>query len=97
MGVLIIKRDDTTEPYEEEKIVRVVQAAGLRPIDAEELAKKITSWIETENKASVSSIDIRDRVFLELEKVDKYASGLFAWYQTTKDKSYNPDKTSAAK
>lgn len=97
MGALIIKRDGSTEPYEEEKIVRVVQAAGLRPIDAEELAKKITSWIETENKASVSSIDIRDRVFMELEQVDKYASGLFAWYQTTKDKSYKPDKASAAK
>lgn len=90
MDTQVIKRDGKTEPYDEGKIAKVVQAAGLRPVDAEELAGKITSWIESSGKKQISSIDIRDRVFTELEKVDKYASGLFAWYQTTKDKSYTP-------
>jgi len=85
----VIKRDGTIEPYDAGKIMRVVAAAGLRPVEASELSDKITSWLETKKNGEVTSIDIRDKVFEELEKVDKYASGLFAWYQNLKDKKYS--------
>lgn len=88
MEIKVVKRDGTIEAYDADKIVRVVSAAGLRPVDAAGLSDKITSWLETK-KGQVTSIDIRDKVFEELEKVDKYASGLFAWYQNLKDKKYS--------
>jgi len=87
---MIRKRNGNLEPYDAEKIVRVTTAAGLRPIDASELAEKVTRWIELQAKKNpqVTSIQIRDKVFKELEKVNKYASGLYAWYQNLKDKKY---------
>lgn len=87
MKVTIIKRDGKPEDFDIEKIARVAQASGLRPVDAEELSKTVADWVESLGKKSITSIEIRDKVFEELEKKDKYASGLFAWYQTTKDKN----------
>jgi transcriptional regulator NrdR family protein len=86
--ILVIKRDGGQEPFDPEKITKVTAAAGLRPIDAAEVAERVAGWVEKRGKKEVSSIQIRDRVFKELEKVDRYASGLFAWYQNLKDKSY---------
>lgn len=89
--IMVIKRNGEMEVFDPEKIVRVVTAAGLRPIDAAGLAEKITDWAEKQGAGGISAIQIRDRVFNELEKMDKYASGLFAWYQNLKDKSYRND------
>jgi len=86
--ILVIKRNGSIEPYDPEKIVRVITAAGLRPIDASELARTITDWIEKQGVFEVTTIQIRDQIFKELEKVDRHASGLFAWYQNLKDKQY---------
>lgn len=86
--ILVVKRQGGVEPFDPEKIVRVTTAAGLRPIDASELAKRVSIWVEAQKVSEISSIQIRDRVFKELEKMDKYASGLFAWYQNLKDKKY---------
>lgn len=85
---MVIKRNGEQEPFDPEKIAAVVQAAGLRPIDAAELADKVETWVKKQNKNSLSSLEIRDKVFKEIEKVDKYASGLYAWYQNLKDKRY---------
>lgn len=90
--LVIIKRNGAKEPFDAEKIARVVQSAGLRPIDAAELADRIDRWAKNQPKNELSSIEIRDRVFKEIEKVDKYASGLYAWYQNLKDKRYAEKK-----
>jgi len=87
MEITVIKRDGSEENYDMEKIARVAQAAGLRPIDAEEVSKNVTDWIEERGASKIKSTEIRDKVFQELEKIDSYASGLYAWYQSTKDKS----------
>ena len=84
----VVKRNGSKEPFDAEKIARVVQAAGLRPVDASELSEKIATWVENQGTPEISSIKIRDQVFKELETVDKYASGLYAWYQNLKDKKY---------
>ncbi len=86
--VMVIKRNGNREPFDPEKITKVISAAGVRPVEAAEVAEKISSWIESLRQKEVSSIAIRDRVFHELEGVDKYASGLYAWYQNLKDKKY---------
>lgn len=85
---MVIKRDGKEEPFDAEKVSKVVQAAGLRPVEASELSEKISQWIEGLDRKTLTSIEIRDKVFKELEKIDKYASGLFAWYQNLKDKRY---------
>ncbi len=90
--IMVIKRNGNLEPFDQEKIVRVVTAAGLRPIDAAGLAEKVAHWVEKQKNSGVTSIQIRDKVFKELEKVNKYASGLFAWYQNLKDKNYKTAK-----
>lgn len=84
--VEVIKRDGTKQFYEPDKIARVAQASGLSPIDAEELTEAINLWIESRGSNTVKSLEIRDRVFSELERRDKAASGLFAWYQSLKSK-----------
>lgn len=89
---MIVKRNGAKEPFDAEKISQVVQAAGLRPVDAAELADRIDRWAKNQTKNELSSIEIRDRVFKEIEKVDKYASGLYAWYQNLKDKRYAEKK-----
>lgn len=86
--IVVIKRNGARELFDPEKIARVVQAAGLRPIDASELAGRIDRWAKNKDTNEITSIEIRDRVFKEIEKVDKYASGLFAWYQNMKDQKY---------
>lgn len=95
MEIMVQKRNGNLEPFDPEKIVRVTTAAGLRPIDASELAQRVTRWIELHAKtnSTVTSIQIRDKVFKELEKVNKYASGLYAWYQNLKDKKYATKQT----
>lgn len=91
-ALMIIKRNGAKEPFDAEKISRVAQAAGLRPIDASELADRIDRWAKNLKENEITSIKVRDRVFKEIEKVDKYASGLFAWYQNLKDKKYAEKK-----
>ena len=86
---MVIKRGGAKEPFDPEKITRVVTAAGLRPVEAAELAEGVARWVELTAKSEITSLAIRDRVFKELEKLDKYASGLYAWYQNLKDKKYS--------
>lgn len=86
MKIKVVKRDGSTEDFDLEKIARVTQAAGLRPVEASEVAEILADWVESLGKSQVTAIEIRDKVFQELESRDKYASGLFAWYQSTKDK-----------
>jgi len=84
--IKVRKRDGQLESYDPDKVSRVAQAAGARPIDADEISSSVTDWLESNGQEVVDSTSIRDQVFKELEKKDKYASGLFAWYQSLKDK-----------
>lgn len=87
--VFVVKRNGARELFDAEKVARVVQAAGLRPIDAADLAERVDRWAKNKENKEITSIEIRDRVFKEIEKMDKYASGLFAWYQNLKDQKYS--------
>jgi transcriptional regulator NrdR family protein len=95
MEIKVTKRDGSTEKFEEEKIARVVAAAGLEPGKAHEFAEKIAKWVKHRNKRTVSSLEIRDRVIKELKKTDDYAANLFVWYQKTKDGALDVDRNGA--
>lgn len=81
----VIKRDGSIEPYQEEKIARVVSAAGAEDHVSNEVAKRITAWLESNTSPEVPSLAIRDQVIVELLKVDTDAASMFSWYQKTKE------------
>lgn len=83
----VVKLDGSIEEYREEKIVKVLVAAGLSENQAKMLAGKITEWVESFEETKIKSRQIRDRVILELQKVNQYVAGLFTWYEANKEKN----------
>lgn len=82
----IVKRDGSKEPFDANKIARVVQAAGLDQDQATRLAEEVENEVKTNQE--LTSLQIRDIVSEKLKNVDEYAAGLYDWYQKTK-----PEKT----
>ena len=83
--VKIKKRDGNWESFDFAKIEKVVIASGLAHDKAKKLSKQVADWVKQENKNELSSLEIRDRIIIELEKMDLNAAGLYKWYQKTKD------------
>lgn len=81
----IIKRDGSKEPFEAEKIVRVVKAAGLDDRQSQELAAHVAEWIESQPDQAVSSLTVRDEVQKQLDSMNRYVADLFRWYEKTKE------------
>lgn len=85
----VIKSDGSKQNFNKDKITKVVHAAGLSKDKAQRLADRIENWIEKqslEGKKQIGSSDIRDKVSKLLEKEDRYAWGLYNWYEKTKSK-----------
>ncbi len=80
----VVKRDNTKEPYSEEKVRRVVEAAGLDPNQSVVFAQAITNWLLEAEKSIINSLELRDKVLAELRSTDENAANLFEWYQKTK-------------
>ncbi len=85
MNSKVIKRDGSIQDYDEIKIERVVKAAGLNDGQAKDLASKVSDWVKTQDN-EITSLQIRDRVIVEIQKVDRTAANLFIWYEKTRDK-----------
>lgn len=68
MNIQVIKRDKTVEEYQENKIEKVVLAAGLNLKQAKLLTANINGWIKKNSFLKVSSLEIRDKVIEELKK-----------------------------
>lgn len=83
----VVKRDGSIEKYDEQKIARVVSAAGLAADESQALARGITAWLEERDQETIPSLEIRDRVLIELTKANERVADFFAWYQHTKDKA----------
>lgn len=81
--MIVTKRDKTTEEFDKSKIFRVVKAAGLSTEQAEQLVESIEKQIA--NKPEVTSLEIRDKVSIQLHSIDEYAANMFDWYQTQKE------------
>ncbi len=89
MNIAVVKRDGKIEKFSKAKIVKIAIATGLYPEKAEALASKVTSKVQAKKVSKIKSTDIRDLVLEELEKADRYAAGLYAWYEKTKDAEFN--------
>ncbi|KKQ75494.1 MAG: hypothetical protein US96_C0010G0010 [Candidatus Woesebacteria bacterium GW2011_GWB1_38_5b] len=81
----VIKRNGELEDFEEGKVARVVHAAGLSEEQAQQLGQNVSQRIKALNAQQVTTIQIRDVVIEEMNKIDKYATDMFIWYQKGKD------------
>ena len=88
-NIKVLKRDGTLEDYSEDKIKTVVNTAGLDSHQSEALAITVTEWVKSLGKPQVSSLEIRDKVLEELKAYSENVSGLYEWYETTKDNKSN--------
>lgn len=82
--VTVLKRDGSIEEFQPTKIARVVKAAGLTEERGDALAKNVAEWAQNQEQDQISTLQIRNKVLEELEKVNAYAAGLFKWYEKTK-------------
>lgn len=82
----VLKRDESIEKFDIEKIRRVVMAAGLNKDQAEQLKKNIDTWLISQKKDIIPSKKIRDEVYKELKKIKSYSANLFLWYEKSKEK-----------
>ena len=88
MNVKIVKRDKSLDDYKPEKIIRVVKAAGLTQKESMKLASSITKWLKKQPLPEVTSLQIRDRVIIEIQKRNVDAAKKFIWFEKYKDKHY---------
>ena len=91
MKIKVIKRNKKTEYFDENKIKLVALASGLNNKDASKLTSIIANWVSERNKDTVTSLQIRDKMLIEMPKLDKPASLKFIWYEKYKDKNFRID------
>ncbi len=85
MSIKVIKRDGSKEDFMVDKISRVVEAAGLKNDEVQNVTKNTLDWLQQINAEEISSLQIRDKVIEELKKINGYAADMFVWYEQTKD------------
>jgi transcriptional regulator NrdR family protein len=91
MNIKVQKRNGSIEDYDPNKIKRVVIAAGLNEEEAEKLVQAVNRQIEERGKTQVTSIQIRDQVIIEIQKLNRNAANKFIWYEKLRDKSFNAE------
>ncbi len=91
MNIKVLKRDKSIEDYSSEKIMRVVKAAGLTQKEARQLTASITKWLKKQPRPKITSLQIRDRVLIEIQKINVAAAKKFIWFEKYKDKHYGVD------
>jgi len=88
MAIKVTKRNNTTIDYSPEKITKVVEAAGLSKEEAIDLTEAINKWLNERNDEKVASIQIRDRVIVEIQKRNESAAKKYIWFEKYKDKHF---------
>lgn len=83
--IWVTKRDGSKEEYHPDKIIQVLEAAGLEVAPSIQIAQSVTTWIETRNSPEVTSAEIRDQVLVKLDQINPQIANLYRWYQKTKD------------
>ena len=85
MPLQVIKRDSSVEDFDQDKIARVVTAAGLKPSDGLELALKIGRWTQSLGKPQVTTYAIRGKIIEELRKINPTVAQFYSQYEKQKD------------
>ncbi len=87
-SIKVVKRNGTEEDYNPEKVIRVLKVSGLTEEEAKKLASSVTAWLKEDKKDKVTSLQIRDKVVVEVQKVNKVAADKYISYEKYKDKNY---------
>ncbi len=91
MKIKVVKRDKELADYDSIKIKKIVVAAGLTEKEADGLCKTIDKWLGKLDKKQVTSLQIRDQVLVEIQKINEQVARKFIWYEKYKDKHYGVD------
>lgn len=86
--IKVVKRDKVVEGYDPEKIKKIVIASGLSTDQAKKLVSVVNKWLKKSEKAQVTSLQIRDRVLIEIQKINEDAARKFIWFEKYKDKNF---------
>jgi transcriptional regulator NrdR family protein len=89
MKIEVIKKDGSVQPFDQVKIAKVVEAAGLTPRQAETVAARVAQWandwIKIKGQPQITTLEIRWKVIDELQDLNKRAADLYIWYKKTQD------------
>lgn len=88
MNIKVKKRDGSIENYDPGKMIRVVKAAGLTEEEAQQLGDAVTAELTKREKSMVTSVQIRDSIIVEIQKINKTAANKFIWYEKQRDKDF---------
>lgn len=87
MSFRVVQRDKQIEDYNLGKMIRVMEAAGVSKEEATRVGMTITRWIEKSGKPLITTLQIRDRVIIELQKINHEAAKHYIEYEKKKDKT----------
>ncbi len=74
------KKDGSLEEFSRDKVYDSLLAAGLTPVDAEDLVKQIQAWVESSD-STISTLEIRERSIDLMENKDVAAAQRYKTYQ----------------
>ena len=85
MPLQVIKRDSSVEDFDQDKIARVVTAAGLKPSEGLDLAIRVAQWAQSLGKPQVTTYAIRGEIIEELRKINPTVAQFYSQYEKQKD------------
>ena len=86
MHIIVEKRNGSKEPFDMDKIARVMKAAGLTDEQITMITDQMNQWVKNLQEKNISSLKIRDKILGILPKIDQTSADLYSWYQKTKER-----------
>jgi transcriptional regulator NrdR family protein len=86
--VKVEKRDGSLEEFDPEKIKSVVVAAGLDEEKSKKLVANVSEWVKKYEGKTITSLQIRDQILVEMQKIDQIVAQGFTEYEKYKDKNF---------
>lgn len=86
MAFRIIKRDKQIEDFNQAKIKNVIMSAGLTEEQANHCLFELSKWAESTGKPLITTIQLRDHIIIEMQKVNHDAAVNYINYEKDRDK-----------
>lgn len=81
-GLNVQKRDGKEERWSDDKLITSIAKAGLEIKESEKLSSDIKAYFTSQKeRSSVSSLEIRDKVLDDLEKIDPVSSDTYKLFK----------------
>lgn len=78
--MIVVKRDGKSEPYDENKLIKICESLGLSEIQEDNLVRNVTNKVKAYNGDVIPTYLIHDYVYDELTKISDYFAEQFDWY-----------------